>query len=109
MPLFIKKPHKWTTIFYENYLKNRDEIVNSIFDVLRMDNTSFSVSKFVNKPSMSVQKSDIKTVKKPDKQLSKWKNVLSEKQINKILNVVSIFNLDFYNKNPEPDYDKLPK
>ena len=39
--------------------------------------------------------------------LSGWKNKLSEQQVSNIFKVLKIFNMDFYNHELEPDYEKL--
>ena len=48
-----------------------------------------------------------KVIRDADKQLSKWKKYLSEKQIQRILKVVSDFGLDFYTEDIEPDYNNI--
>jgi hypothetical protein len=42
-----------------------------------------------------------------DAQLSKWRESLTEKQIERILSIVSAFGLDFYTEEIEPDYKKI--
>jgi len=101
------KDKKWTTIFYEDYVKSPKEIVNKI-----IDDNNFKIPKNfdidnVNKPSMSVMEKNKKTVTKTDKQLSKWKKNLSEKQIKNILKVVSDFELNIYDEDITPHYNPL--
>ena len=51
--------------------------------------------------------SDRELISNADKQLSKWKKALSDKQIERILKIVRDFDLDFYTEDIEPDYDKF--
>jgi hypothetical protein len=41
--------------------------------------------------------------------LSKWKDALSSKQIDRILDIAETYGLDFYSQEIEPDYDRLLK
>ena len=40
-------------------------------------------------------------------QLSKWKKILAKEEIERILDIVSDFSLDFYTKDVEPDYENI--
>ena len=108
VPLNCKKPRPWTTIFYEKCIKDRDKIISNIFDEIGLEKPSDKDIIYENKPSMSASWSEeSKSITNADKQLSKWKRTLSEKQINNILKIVKIFDLDFYTENIEPDYKQV--
>lgn len=55
----------------------------------------------------SAYASDDLSVTDDYKQLSKWKAQLSSEHIDRILEIVKAFELDFYTKDLEPDYDQL--
>jgi hypothetical protein len=42
-------------------------------------------------------------------QLSKWRDRLSDRQIDRILEIANAFGLDFYTDELEPDYERLSK
>jgi len=43
-----------------------------------------------------------------EQQLAKWRSRLSEEQIERVLDIVSAFELDFYTEELEPDYERMP-
>jgi len=103
VPLNSPKPHKWITLTYEKAFTSPDEIYH-VFNETNEPISEKTINK-INVPSMLTKKEDTALIKKPEKQLSKWKQQLSKKQIERILKIVSYFNLSFYNENIEPDYD----
>jgi hypothetical protein len=103
IPLSSPKPHKWIIVTYEKAFTSQDEIYR-IFNEINEPLSKKTIEK-INIPSMLTKKEDSVIIKETDKQLSKWKKQLSEKQIKRILKIVSYFNLDFYSENVEPDYD----
>ena len=104
VPLSLKKPHPWTTVFYELLKKEGEKEIPRIFKEIGEINIKKSTYNKINNPSILAMRDDLKVVKDTDKQLSKWKENLSKKQIEKILKVVSDFGLDFYTEDIEPDY-----
>jgi hypothetical protein len=106
VPLNCPKSHPWTTIAYEKLVKDENEVVR-LFNILGEKNIPKSVIKDIKEPSMLTLGRDKDMILKADKQLSKWKKDLSEQQIERILNVVKDFGLDFYNENIEPDYERI--
>jgi len=98
------KSNHWKLVIYEKLVKER-EIENLFYDIgEKIPRSTFNRLK---KPSLVTTKESRKIVKKPDQQLSKWKERLSEKQIDRILKVVSDFDIDLYSKDFEPKYENL--
>jgi hypothetical protein len=106
VPLNWQKPHHWTTVAYEKLVKDENEVIR-LFNIIGEKNIPQSIMENLKEPSMLTLGRDRDIILKADKQLSKWKKSLSEKQIEKILNVVKDFNLDFYTENIEPDYGRI--
>jgi hypothetical protein len=104
VPLTSPKPHKWITVIYEKLIKEKETEAIRILKEIGEEKLSQSMIKVLEKPSMLTLDSEKNVVKDTDKQLSKWKKDLSEKQVNDILNIVSLFDLDFYNEDLEPEY-----
>lgn len=107
IPLLQSKPYPWTTIFYEKLVVDGENEIKRIFKNLDIKNIPNSAFNQLKKPSIVTLKEDEKFIKKPNEQVSKWKKYLSEKEIQKILKIVSYFNLDFYSSAIEPIYDKI--
>ena len=105
IPLSIPKPHSWSLIFYEKLVKDGKKEIIRIFNEIGEKRIPNAAIKNLKKPSMVILKEELKLINKPDLQLSKWKGYLSEDQINKILQIVSDFGLDFYTEQLEPEYD----
>jgi hypothetical protein len=102
-----KKPNPWKIVFYEKLIKNDKSEIKNIFKGFGEKNVpKTSIIKF-RKPSIVTMKEDIKFLNYPDKQLSKWKDYLSEKQISRILQILSYFEIDFYSENIEPSFEKI--
>ncbi|KYK31987.1 MAG: hypothetical protein AYK22_00055 [Thermoplasmatales archaeon SG8-52-3] len=99
-----KNFYPWKLIFYEKLIKNSDEEIINLFKKIGEKKVPKNVFKNLKKPSSVTMKEDKKYINHPNKQLSKWKDYLSEKQIKRILNVLSIFEIDLYNENLEPNY-----
>jgi len=103
IPLSSPRPHPWNLVIYEKMISKWEEEIKRIFESLE-ENVPENVSKLFSKPSKTTHdKSNLGT----QKQLYKWKEILSDNQINDILKVVAWFNLGFYGLNAEPDYEKL--
>jgi len=105
VPLSSPKPHKWINVFYEKLVKEKESETKRILKEIGEKKLSQPMIKGLQKPSMLTLESEKQVVKDTEKQLSKWKKHLSEKQVKDILNVVSLFNLDFYSEDIEPDYN----
>jgi len=88
----------YTLVPYERLLRRREDALNvSLTEAARqrLGVESFSAS------------GDVETAE-VEKQLSKWRDHLSNEQIERILSVVHLYGLDFYTKEAlEPDYSRL--
>ncbi|KYK25323.1 hypothetical protein AYK24_05125 [Thermoplasmatales archaeon SG8-52-4] len=107
VPLSYKKPYPWKVIFYEKLIKDGEQQIKNLFKEIGEKHIPRAAYKHLKIPSKVAHKSEHMIVKKADLQLSKWKKSLTEKQIEKILSIVSAFGLDFYTDDIEPDYDNL--
>ena len=87
-------------------MARKEEIVK-ILDEIGEKESNEQILQNLKVPSGLAQKDDKDIISKADKQLSKWKEKLSEKQIERILRIVRDFELDFYTDKIEPYYDKL--
>jgi len=90
------KPYPWNLVFYEKLVKNGEEEIKQIFESINEKNIPRSSFSLLKKPTIVTLKEDRKTVKMPDQQLSKWKDYLTEKQIERIMKIVSYFDIDLY-------------
>ena len=107
VPLSYPKPYPWTVVTYEKLIKDGKKEITRIFDEIGEKNVTRSAFRHLRMPSKVTQKNDYKSVVNIDEQLSKWKKSLSEKQIERILEIVSAFGLDFYTDDLEPDYKNI--
>jgi len=107
VPLSCPKPYPWTIVTYEKLMKDGIGEINRLFNEIGERHVRRSAYKHLKIPSNVTQKNDKKVVSNLDLQLSKWKESLTEKQIERILSIVSAFGLDFYTEEIEPDYDKI--
>ena len=109
IPLKHQNTNNLKIIFYEKLLSDMNKQLNLIFKRLNINNVNnLNLRDFAN-PSIVTINSDRKYIKNPADQLSKWKNSLTKKQINRILKVVSDFNMDFYSEEIEPNYSEITK
>ena len=106
IPLASKKPYPWYTVVYERLVSEPEEELRRIFGYISED-VPDGAWKRVRKPSMVTRKSYGREYIGTPRQLLKWKDQLSERQVKEILEVVSWFGMDFYDERPEPDYDAL--
>jgi len=98
-----KHPDAWYTVVYEKLITDFEDEIRRIFSYINEEVPEKVYVKFRRPSKTTHDKSYLGT----PKQLSKWKNKLSERQIKNILEVVHWFGLDFYTEYPEPDYDAL--
>jgi hypothetical protein len=85
-------------------MKEKEKETIRILKKIGNEKLTKSMIKGLQTPSMTTLSSEKEVVKDTEKQLSKWKKDLSDKQVKNILNIVSLFDLDFYNEDIEPDY-----
>lgn len=90
----------WITVFYENLITNPQEEILRIFNRLNME-LPRNIWDKVNIPSAVVQQSSQLQQNKIE-QLSKWKNGLSGKDINSILDILKKFEIKIYDDNIFP-------
>ena len=90
----------WITVFYENLLTNPQDDIPHIFNRLNMEFPR-NLWDEINIPSAMVQQSS-QLQQNNIEQLSKWKNELSEKDINAILDMLKKFEMNIYDDNIFP-------
>jgi len=96
VPLSFPKTYPWTTVIYEDLVKNGEKEITHIFREIGEKNIPRSAIRRLNTPSVATVWGERNLCKNPNEQLSKWKNFLSEKQIQRVFKIVSDFGLDFY-------------
>lgn len=106
IPLSLSKPYPWTLIIYEKLIKEGSREIPNLFNELG-EKITRSAFRCLKLPSMTTPWDQLHIVKDVDKQLMKWKQFLSEKQVERILNIVSDFGFNFYTENAEPDYGNI--
>ncbi|QDA32213.1 sulfotransferase [Thermococcus indicus] len=106
IPLASEKPYPWYTVIYERLVVNPEEELKVIFGYLGEEVPEGAVKR-IQTPSRVTRKIYGKEHIGTPRQLLKWREKLSERQVREILEVVSWFGLDFYTAEPEPDYDAL--
>jgi hypothetical protein len=100
------KSNHWELVIYEKLIKDAREIENLFYCIGEKEIPKSAFNRY-KKPSSVTTKENRKFVKKPNQQLTKWKKDLSERQIDRILKIVSEFDIDFYCKDFEPKYVTL--
>ena len=103
IPLYYQRVFNWYTVVYESLVLDPEEELKKMFSYIGEKVPEEAYSK-IETPSIMTH--DRKYIGSP-KQLVKWKEKLSERQIKNILKVVHWFGLDFYTEDPEPDYNAL--
>ena len=92
------KQNTWKLVIYEKLLKDGEKEINYLFESIGIKDIPRSAIRNLKKPSFVTMKEDQDYIKNPNKQLSKWKQYLSEKQITRILKIISYFDIDLYSK-----------
>lgn len=106
IPLNYPIFHQLYFTTYEKLMIDGKNEVNNIFNYLN-ENIPTQANNMLIKPSKTTGKN--LNVFKQKNSLSLWKEDLSNKQIELILNIVKKSGIDFYSKDPEPDYKSLLK
>jgi hypothetical protein len=89
---------------YESLVtKGRSEF-KRVCNALELDEEERQV-RSLRKPSSTV--SEDAKLSSPERQLSKWKQHLTNTQVDKILNITDAFDMGIYSKSIQPSYDKL--
>jgi len=105
IPLYFIKQFKFNIIFYEDLVINSRRELYNIFKYLGFNLIPLNIFKNIRIPSFQAKEGYYST--NPEKQLSKWKDLLTEKQVEKILSILSIFHFDFYSHEILPNHKKL--
>lgn len=103
IPLYYQRMFKWHTIVYEKLVLHPEGELKNIFSYIGEKVPEKAYSK-IRIPSITTR--DQRFIG-TSRQLTKWKEELSEKQIKNILKVVHWFGLDFYTEDPKLDYNAL--
>ena len=103
-PLAMTKPYPYLLVSYEGLVRNGKYELKRLFDAWDLTLTD-EIKKRLFKPSNTIAEgSEIIKGRDP---LAGWQNKLSSQQVDNILSVLDIFNIDFYNRSLEPNYEKL--
>lgn len=108
IPLASKRPYPWYTVVYEKLVVDPQDELEAIFGYIGEEVPTGAIKR-IKTPSKVTKKTYGKNYIGTPKQLMKWREKLSERQIREILEVGSWFGIDFYTEKPEPDYDALLK
>lgn len=85
---------KWKTISYENLFLQPEKILAELFQYIGLD-FSPEALRNVSTPSKTTISSSIRDLQS-NKQVSKWRNYLSQQQQENIKNILNQFNVDYY-------------
>ncbi|MCF6367009.1 MAG: sulfotransferase [Bacteroidales bacterium] len=93
---------KWLTISYESLLLYPQKELTRLSEWIGTD--IIKNYSYIFKPSFTT---DEKSNFSKEKQISKWKDYLSQEQVYLILRTIENFNVDFYTEDTEPNYNIL--
>jgi len=100
------KSSLWNLVIYENLFQRKEEL-ECLFSSLGEKNVPRVAFHRYKKPSAVTTPESKRGMKRPDQHLSQWKQYLSEKQIERILRVVSAFDIRLYSADVEPHIEAL--
>jgi hypothetical protein len=103
-----QKSRRWDTLIYEKLVTKGESELESIFEKIGEKKSLRSALDQMKIPSLLTQNDAKDLIKNSNLQLSKWRKILSEKQIERIIKIVNDFDLNFYTEDIEPDYGKFP-
>jgi len=103
LPRYYQRKFRWYTLVYESLVTNPEGEIENMFSYIN-EKAPRDVYSKIRIPSRTTHD---QTYVGTTKQLIKWKEKLSERQVKNILKVVQWFGLDFYTEDPEPNYDAL--
>ena len=95
LPLSIPQPHQWIMVCYEDLMIHGEEEISYLLDYIAESEHLEKAFSKLKTPSILTREKNCKKVTEKDYQLNKWKKVLSKKQINRISEVLSWFNITF--------------
>lgn len=103
VPLYYKKQYDLTLVCYERLMLDPEGELKRILKDIEYERDLGEILAKIEEPSSTGQDY------RPNRmeQLNKWKIHLSGKQIEDIMNVLNIFDMDFYDDDMIPDMDKM--
>lgn len=104
IPLFYRND-KVLVISYEKMVEDPENQLKFIFKCLGIEKIPKNSFEGISKASMSSDEDYFSNNK--EKQLSKWKKILSQKEQDNIFNVLELFDIDYYSDSIFPDMDRL--
>ncbi|MHA2215353.1 MAG: hypothetical protein ACXACY_05445 [Candidatus Hodarchaeales archaeon] len=96
----------WIFTSYESLLEEGLDEFKRIYSEIGID-VPYNLEGYMKKPS-NVSSSDLNLINL-ERQLSKWKDKLTDEQIDEILGIVKEFKLDFYTEDTRPNINQLNK
>lgn len=103
-PLTQAKSDSYILVSYEKLVRDGESELGRLFQLLNLEFDKNAIKKLTSPSDTSTGSSQIMHGKDP---LAGWRSHLSENQVSNIVAVVSLFNLDFYTSELEPDYVRL--
>ncbi len=94
--------NRWNLVVYEHLLRQKDGL-ERLFSTLGQRTVPSMGFHRYRKPSVVTTKESKWDLRRPDCHLSQWKTSLSEKQIERILRIVSAFDIRLYSHDVEPN------
>lgn len=95
------KKFDWSFVFYEKLLTDGENELRKIFNSIGEKINTAHIQR-LNVPSMTSPINKTESINNKNKQLTQWKKTLSKQQINRILKIVSSFNLELYSDQANP-------
>ncbi len=102
-----KNDIKWVTSSYEDLLLNPNQVLSKIKDRYHLEWDEKKLDKIIQKQSFT--KSSFENSSGKKNKLESWKNNITSKQIDTIINFTQRLGVDFYSTDLEPDYSKIYK
>lgn len=105
VPLYYNTRNLYIVIAYEDLVLHPNRAIKTLIQLLELSNSGNSdkLSKFIVSPAPTAK--DVANIVLDN--VYKWRKRLSKQQIESILRITHAFNLTFYDKNIEPDYNTL--
>lgn len=102
-PLATPAPRPFQVVAYERLRKDCGQELHRIFKQWGMEMPAAATDLF-RRPSA---KASVEYSGAAQRDLGEWRSYLDDETVDRILGVVTAFGLDFYGRDPEPDYDRL--
>lgn len=107
IPLLYQKSYPWNIVTYEKLITCGKEELSQLIKKIGVEKIPNSAIHSLKIPSGLTADNDLYVIARVNDQLSKWKKILSKKQAEAILKIVSDFGLGFYSEDVEPDYENI--